>query len=258
MQTTIQSLLQVSRKHEVKLFVYQREFYEYQGLNLSNWLFSVPDNIDGITNKRQFIFEQCAALGKDKVLMLDDDLVFARRRKDNPTLFLPATDDDLLEAVNEMEDALDDYPHVGFGHREGGNRRPETQLFNTRMMRALGWNVPWIMKKPYKINDVRLMEDFYMTLKLLTDGEQTCCLNWIVTNQKGSGTAGGCSTYRTAEMQAEAALTLKRHFPDFVEVVTKETKGAWGGGERVDVRIQWKRAAEYGASQRGRATALDN
>jgi len=250
MQTTLHSLLAVSKEFPVKIFVYQREFYEYQGLNLGNWLYSVPDTIMGITNKRQFILEQCKDIGHTKVLMLDDDLVFAVRRVDNPTLFLPATAEDILRAVKEMDTLLDRHPHVGFGHREGGNRRPENYLYNTRMMRALGFNVADMLYQPFKINDVELMEDFYVTLKLLTSGYTTACINWIVTNQKGSGTAGGCSAYRTSLMQAQAALALKRAFPDFVEVVTKETKGAWGGGERVDVRIQWKRAAEYGASKK--------
>jgi len=30
--------------------------------------------------------------------------------------------------------------------------------------------------------------------------------------------------------------------PGLVKVVTKETKGAWGGGTRTDVVVQWKKA----------------
>jgi hypothetical protein len=44
-------------------------------------------------------------------------------------------------------------------------------------------------------------------------------------------------------MESSAKGLAELH-PGFVKVVRKETKGAWGGGERVDVQIQWKKAWE--------------
>ena len=72
--------------------------------------------------------------------------------------------------------------------------------------------------------------------------ECNVCLNEWVHNQGGSGSAGGCSTYRTPEIQAEAAHKLHEHHRPFVKVVKKTTKTAWGGGERTDVIVQWKKA----------------
>jgi hypothetical protein len=92
------------------------------------------------------------------------------------------------------------------------------------------------------------MEDFHVSLSLLTKGLPNMSINWMVQNQNGSNLAGGCSSYRTPERHAESALALKRRFPDFVNVVTKKTKTAWGGQERIDVIIQWKKAIAHGQS----------
>ena len=53
---------------------------------------------------------------------------------------------------------------------------------------------------------------------------------------------GGCSTYRTMELQGAAAEKLAAKHHPFVKVVIKKTKTAWGGAERKDVIVQWKKA----------------
>jgi hypothetical protein len=67
-------------------------------------------------------------------------------------------------------------------------------------------------------------------------------------NQRDSGATGGCSTYRTAEMQAEAARRLAELHPNFVKVVTKKSKDtstSWKNmKERVDVIVYWRKALE--------------
>jgi hypothetical protein len=66
--------------------------------------------------------------------------------------------------------------------------------------------------------------------------------NWCNNQAEGSSADGGCSTYRTPELQAQAARLLAELHAPYVKVVEKETKTAWGGGTRTDVMIQWKRA----------------
>ena len=200
----------------------------------------------GIGPTRQWCVEDCLKSNDRKVLMLDDDLVFAMRRRDQPTKFTDAQDQDIVNAIAVLEASLDDYSHVGMSTREGGNRYTEPFDFNTRLLRVLGYRTDILDENDISFERIPVMEDFYVSLSLLTDGYTNAKLNWMVQNQNGSGLQGGCSTYRDMEMQALAAHTLHAAFPDFVTVVQKETKGAWGGGVRTDVRIQWKKALQYG------------
>jgi hypothetical protein len=86
------------------------------------------------------------------------------------------------------------------------------------------------------------MEDFDVTLQLLRLGYANIVLAQWVHNQRGSGASGGCSTYRTMDMQAKAAKGLAKLHAPFVNVVYKQTSHAWGGQARQDVVIAWKKA----------------
>lgn len=198
----------------------------------------------GIGRVRQWILDYCLAMGEPKVLMLDDDLVFAQRRPDNPALFRNADDNEILRAVNDVEVQLGAYAHMSIAPREGGNRRPEAYIVNTRMLRALAYRVDTLHEENIRFDQMEFMEDFYVSLSLLTRGYQSLTVNYMVQNQNGSNLPGGCSTTRTMERQAEAAVALNAAFPQFVSVVTKKTASAWQGQERKDVTVQWKRAYE--------------
>jgi hypothetical protein len=89
---------------------------------------------------------------------------------------------------------------------------------------------------------MKVMEDFDVALSLLTKGYENAIINTVAHNQKGSGAVGGCSVWRTPQVQAQAALKLAELYPGIVKVVEKTTKTAWGGGTRTDVTIQWKAA----------------
>jgi hypothetical protein len=64
---------------------------------------------------------------------------------------------------------------------------------------------------------LRLMEDYYTILELMTRGYPTVCINqWV---QEGdTNTEGGCSLYRTPPMQQEAAEFLRDRFPAYVKL----------------------------------------
>jgi hypothetical protein len=100
-----------------------------------------------------------------------------------------------------------------------------------------------------ELGRVPVMEDFDLTLQLLRAGFPNRVSYEFCWNQRGSGSEGGCSTYRTGEMQAAAARRLAELHPDFVKVVTKSSKSNWKQGdmqERVDVIVQWRKAFEAG------------
>jgi hypothetical protein len=141
-----------------------------------------------------------------------------------------------------MEHTLDTTPLVGFGAREGGNRISTPISHATRQMRVHGIDLRYFREANIRFDRVIVMEDFDVTLQVLRTGRANCVLNKWVTNQGGSNTAGGCSHYRTPEVQTESALKLAELHPGLVNVVRKRTKTSWGGEERTDVIIQWKKA----------------
>jgi len=178
----------------------------------------------------------------EKVCMLDDDLRFDLRREDEPNKFTTAEPPHVSKMFQVIEASLDTYAHVGVCPREGGNRHTEKVMFNTRMMRVMALNRTMYHEAKVRFDRIPVMEDFDVTLQLLRAGYPNVVLNKYIQGQGSSNSAGGCSLYRTMEVHEAGARRLKELHPDFVSLVQKTTKGAWGGGTRTDVMIQWKKA----------------
>src|ERR1035441_9939519 len=133
--------------------------------------------------------------------MLDDDLRFFRRRTDDPTKFLPVTNGQLELCMGDLERLMQKYAHGGLLAREGGNRITERTKENTRLLRALAYNVDVLRKHKIKF-DRGAMEDFDVALQLLRLGYKSVALCSYVQRQTRSNAPGGCSTYRTPAYQA--------------------------------------------------------
>lgn len=198
----------------------------------------LPSGCRGIGHVRQHIID----ISERGVIMLDDDLRFAVRRRDDPTKFVDADSHSIVLAFAEMSSLFEKFALVGMSTREGGNRDTAPMAMNTRILRVLGYRADILKREGIRFDRVPVMEDFDVALQLLERGYQNVRVNWIVHDQRGSNLAGGCSTYRTMDVQAEAARLLAELHPGVVQVVQKTTKTAWGGGTRTDVRIQWKQA----------------
>ena len=237
------TLRQLSPEWRKKTFVVVPE------AEIDNYHLYIPKDIGllgcphkGIGPTRQFIV---AAAYPDKVVMMDDDLRFFRRRLDDRTKFEDAYENDLDNMLSAIEHHLKDYPLVGVCASEGGNRYPDQFYYNGRLLRVLAYDTIVLATQDIDFRTLPVMEDFYVALSLLTRGYENLMLSDWCHNQRGSNERGGCSQYRTMKMQRDAALMLKQYFPKFVTVVKKKTKTAWGGEERTDVRIQWKRAYDH-------------
>jgi hypothetical protein len=220
------------------LVVPEKEAHHYDKFGVN--VVCPPRSVKGIGPTRQWIVSGVF----DKILMLDDDLHFITRRHDDPTKFKEATPSEIIRAFKEAENMLDKYAHIGFCAREGGNRNTEKYTENTRLLRALGYNTKILREHKVRFNRVPVMEDFDVALQLLRLGFRSLLINWFGQGQWNSNAPGGCSTYRTPELQAEGANKLKELHPEFVRVVEKETKTAWGWGKRTDVTVYWKKAYE--------------
>lgn len=242
-QQTLKQLLVAGLKP--CLAVQMREYAQgkYECYDAEVQIFVLPQHIETIAPTRQWIVDNVG--DSDALVMVDDDLVFYRRRDDDRTKLRDITPEELKRAFESMGEWLADYAHVGFAAREGANRNTESWLYNTRIMRVLGYNRAVLRQHNIRFDEMEVMEDFHVALSLLELGHDNMILNDYAHNQGGSGSSGGCSHFRTHELHAQNAERLRELHPQFVTVVEKTTKGSFGGGTRKDVRIQWKQA--YGS-----------
>jgi hypothetical protein len=199
-------------------------------------------SVDGIGKTRQAILDYCSRRKITKVCMLDDDLRFFDRRVDDPMKFEKADSGSIHKLFKYVDRLLGAYAHVGISAREGANHCTDALMLNTRMLRVLAYRVDMLKNLKIRYDRLPVMEDFDVTLQLLRKGLPNAVINNWVQDQGTSNAPGGCSTYRTKDVQAAGAHGLKKLHSDYVAVVEKETKGAWGGGKRTDVRIAWKKA----------------
>lgn len=212
---------------------------------------SPPDSVTRIAPTRKWIMENAA--DDNYIVMMDDDLTFAVRRDDDPTRFRPAGKEDISDMLVRLAALFaKGASHVSIAMREGANRNTEEVLYNTRVARVIGYNREVFLNEGADFTNSTVMDDFEVTLHLLTRGHANVVLNSYVQNQKSSGSPGGASLYRDLAMHKAAAEKLASRYPKFVKTVVKTTKTAWGGATRTDVLVQWKKAYEYGVNNYGR------
>jgi len=238
-QMTLEHLPPSIRK-EVFLVVQASEEERYRRVH-SN-LIVLPEHITTLSPTRQWIMDNVEA---EIICLMDDDLRFYRRgRTDNP-LYLEYNDEDGFEKMfKELEHHARTGCHAGVSAREGNNRIEKDFLWNVRMMRVVAYNVKRIHELRIRFDRLICKTDFDVTLQLLRKGQPNWVSYYFAQGQtKGSNASGGCSKYRTIEVLTDSAYELAKLHPEFVTVVKKYTKTAWGGNtERTDVRIQWKEA----------------
>ena len=212
---------------------------------------SVVCPLRGIGKVRQWIVDNhnVKKFGPN-ILMLDDDLRFFVRRKDDSSKFLPASDKDIIECMATLEDLMKPggYAHAGILAREGGNRVKSKLKENTRLLRALAYNVPTLKKVGARFDVMSVMEDFHVALTMIEAGYPNVAICNFVQDQTRSNAPGGCSTYRDLVLQDQGARGLAALHPGFVTIRRVKTLTAWDGRERTDVKVAWKKA--FASSQK--------
>jgi hypothetical protein len=241
-QVTLREILTFSRLNAV-LVVPPDELADYQ--QVASMI--DPDRFkviaceqDGIGPTRQWIIENSPTRG---VFMMDDDMYFSYRPDPADPYLEKCTD--LVPMVDAVIEALDGgFPHGGVSARQGNNHIENGYKDLTRVNNIHFFDRDVFLEEGVRFDAIPVMEDFYVTLSLLSRGIPNRVLYEWAWNQQGSGNEGGCSTYRTAEVQAESAHKLKELFPNFVKVTEKESKSGKGifAGVRTDVIIQWRKA----------------
>lgn len=207
-----------------------------------------PCPAKGIAATRQFILDHS---DDPHVLMLDDDLASWSWRIEGADRlqYKKATEQQRAKGLADVAKLLKRHPHGSIGHRLFANARAGLD-FNTRQLRALAYDRDVLRREGIKFR-VPVMEDFDVQLQMLKRGHECFQYNWLVQEQRGSNEDGGCSTYRTDDLQRQAAERLAKLHPDCVTVVQKQQKGngtMWG--TRTDVKVNWRRAIRAGMEYR--------
>jgi hypothetical protein len=214
---------------------------------LARWprsdIISVP-NKWRISEIREHLIREYKFFGTFQAL-LDDDLVFLRRKAPLDIHQRKGNADDAAEAFARVENWL----HHGFVHgslsqRGGNNHVPGPYKLVGRSTDFHFYNAEVLAACKIKPTRVILRQDFFITLSLLRLGYPNVIDYEFMSGQK-DGAPGGCSLYRDHALLEAEAHKLARLFPEFVKVVTKERKG--GFGVSTDVRVAWKKAFESSA-----------
>jgi hypothetical protein len=198
----------------------------------------------GIGKTRQWILDTTK---RKFILMFDDDMYFYHRIKKLDWHLATNSMDQNKEMLDELFAYLinDKFIHIGMATRTEASFYLCSYRTCTRVNNVHGFNVAAMRKHAPSFAELPVMEDFNVTLSLLRAGFPNKVLLDFVWNQPGSNSDGGCSTYRTAKLQAKAAKQLAALHPAFVKIVEKKVIGAtsWEGMKtRTDVRIAWHKA----------------
>lgn len=238
--------LPVSLRHSTMLVCPPEEVEQHLELG-RNVLPRPPLKLSGV---RQWLVDTYA--DEPAIIMCDDDLSFFVRKSPDAHNLRPADSAETHEIFARMyrSVSLGEYAHVGLSPRQGNNwLYPAKEVKDTRMNAVHCVSPATLISLGVKYDEVDMMEDYHVTLSLFEKGFGNMALADAAWDQnRGSGAPGGFSHYRTSETQKNAAERLAELHPDSVKVVVKKPKTGAGdfAGERVDVRVQWKKTAERG------------
>jgi hypothetical protein len=223
----------------------------YKGKRITGLeVFIVPEKFRGISRKREWILTRLAPkLGARYVAMLDDDLSFCHRpviaKPDMP--YINKDPYEMHHMIETLTTWLENgFVHVGLVARQANRKTDVKWQQPGRLMNAYAYNADKINdligRGRLELGRVPVMEDFDLTLQLLRLGyvnRISCRFGWTTT----SNLKGGCSGYRTEKVQRLAAERLAELHGPFVQTVSRKAK-TWKQGftERIDVRVQWKKA----------------
>lgn len=209
---------------------------------------TAPSSVTNYSQKFQWILDgfppQSGPEGQveepDKAVILDDDLVFSRKEGESlKTIY----DSDLLHPLfDQMEELLDEYALVGVHPRQMGQNAKAPFVLNGRIICMQGINRRLIGK--VKVDQFPILADVVLNCTLLSRGQANAIITTFFQDHGPCQASGGCSLYRTADMQRDAVEYIARRWPEFAKVVERRVKTNWlqnEEGVRYDYTCQWKR-----------------
>ena len=226
---------------EVNFVVSHEECEEYKTTLPDGCQVHAIDMSSGIGAVRQWIIENAV---HPYVLFIDDDTNISYREEETGKLKKCGKEQfkDMFNFVQEFFES--GYAHVGLSERATNYTVTGQYAEIGKMYNTCVYNRSVLLEQEVRFDTLSLMEDYDVTLSLLEKGFPNAIIYKYAFEQRKSGEVGGCSTYRTWEMQRKAAFKLAERHPGCVKVITKNMKEAWEnvGAHRVDVNINWKKA----------------
>ena len=206
---------------------------------------AVPEALHGIAPTRQWLLEHAASQGHKVMLQLSDDMRFVRRISLDDWHLRQAGPEDVAVLLYRLAGRVSsgEYVHAGVHARSGLQNKPAPMMVAQRMCDVYAHHVPTLMRYGIRWDRTPVMEDFDVTLQLLRRGLPNAVDTEFGWDQQSSNAVGGCSQYRTPELQQQGAERLHELHPAFVRVTQKPASN-WKGfnGTRYDVTVQWQRA----------------
>lgn len=227
--------------------------WEEKGLHDHQCLVA-PDWVTNYSQKFQFCLDY-AFLDQQKIVIMDDDLSFSERDTSvaGKVRFTKIWDQNVLSrAFSYMEELLDTTALVSMHPRQMAHQAPFPYKENGKVICIQAVNRDLADPIP-KVDEYPILADVFLNCALLSRGLGNKLITTVVQDHASCQAPGGCSIYRTPEMQRQAVEAVAAAYPDFATVVFKKAKQAnWMGDEgRYDLRVQWKKMYEAGVANRG-------
>lgn len=216
------------------------------------------------SNKFQWMLEGGVFPAEEKIVVLDDDLIFSRRvtHPDKVKLHTLRTNDEvqeLEEMFREIEEHLNHVPECGVHPRQMGHQAPLPYKSNGKIITVYGVNRNLLQEygfgRDWRVDYLPIFGDVFLNCHLLYAGAENRLVTRFCVDWGASQAPGGCSIYRTPALQERAVDLLVEKFTPFVRKTIKRPKSAkWMGDERVDFTVQWKKMQQFGHFHRIRGT----
>lgn len=196
----------------------------------------------GICETRQAIMDH---VKHGKLLMMDDDLVIRKRTKDGKS-FKRCTPAQLRQMVKRLWGWLDESAHLGLNSEFMAQAAPRGEGRFRGYHDVLGYNLS-LFPKPRPKFRCEVLEDADMNLQLATAGLlPRICTEF--TKQTVRYVKGGCSTWRTANVEERAIRHFVELWPEYATI--KENPNTIS---KLRVQVAWARVKKVAdAAQAGR------
>jgi len=223
----------------------KREVFGLTGAGMEDFeVIAQPDPEWKIYQKRVWILQEFARLGYERILMLDDDLRFSTRISETDWHLKEIRGKDLIPEFERIDEKLGpEFPHVGFGQRQGNNQLEEVGWQSPgKMCYALGYYLPIVLEKCV-LGRVEIREDMELSLQLLLKGHPNAVWQTTVVDQRKYDAPGGASNERSIELSNNEAKKLAAMYPAYVSTTERKYKASV---PRIEVIVQWKKALTDG------------
>jgi TET-Associated Glycosyltransferase len=250
-QLTIASLIGCDLIKKTTIVCPKNEYNHFRSLRNDYDVVAQPDPSWTIAQKRKWILEEWCDRCYDKIIMLDDDLRFATRISEDDWHLKEIQGEELALEFKRLEEKLgSEFPHVGFGPRQGNNRLEEVGWKTpAKMCYSLGYYLPVVLQE-CELGRIETREDMDLTLQLLRKGYPNAVWMTTVNDQRKYDAPGGATDERTIESSNADARRLAELHPGYVSITGRKYKASV---PRIEVICQWQKALEDGL--RAKATS---